>query len=179
VFNVLLQVLDDGRMTDGQGRTVDFKNTVIVMTSNLGSQMIQAMQGDDYQVIKLAVLGEVKIQFRPEFINRIDEIVVFHALDEKNIKSIARIQLSYLEKRLAQMEMKIEVSDAALSEIAAAGFDPIYGARPLKRAIQSQLENPLAKQILEGRFGPKDVIRVDVKKGVMTFDKPLPSVAAA
>jgi ATP-dependent Clp protease ATP-binding subunit ClpB len=179
VFNVLLQVLDDGRMTDGQGRTVDFKNTVIVMTSNLGSQMIQAMQGDDYQVIKLAVLGEVKIQFRPEFINRIDEIVVFHALDENNIKSIARIQLSYLEKRLAQMEMKIEVSDAALSEIAAAGFDPIYGARPLKRAIQSQLENRLAKQILEGRFGPKDVIRVDVKKGVMTFDKLLASVAAA
>jgi len=171
VFNVLLQVLDDGRMTDGQGRTVDFKNTVIVMTSNLGSQMIQAMQGDDYQVIKLAVLGEVKTQFRPEFINRIDEIVVFHALDEKNIKSIARIQLAYLEKRLAQMEMKLEVSDAALGEIAAAGFDPIYGARPLKRAIQSQLENPLAKQILEGRFGPKDVIRVDAKKGVMTFEK--------
>jgi len=171
VFNVLLQVLDDGRMTDGQGRTVDFKNTVIVMTSNLGSQMIQAMQGDDYQVIKLAVLGEVKTQFRPEFINRIDEIVVFHALDEKNIKSIARIQLAYLEKRLAQMEIKLEVSDAALGEIAAAGFDPIYGARPLKRAIQSQLENPLAKQILEGRFGPKDVIRVDAKKGVMTFEK--------
>jgi ATP-dependent Clp protease ATP-binding subunit ClpB len=171
VFNVLLQVLDDGRMTDGQGRTVDFKNTVIVMTSNLGSQMIQAMQGDDYQVIKLAVLGEVKTQFRPEFINRIDEIVVFHSLDEKNIKSIARIQLAYLEKRLIQMEMKLEVSDAALGEIAAAGFDPIYGARPLKRAIQSQLENPLAKQILEGRFGPKDVIRVDLRNGVMTFDK--------
>ncbi len=179
VFNVLLQVLDDGRMTDGQGRTVDFKNTVIVMTSNLGSQMIQAMQGDDYQVIKLAVLGEVKTQFRPEFINRIDEIVVFHALDEKNIKSIARIQLGYLEKRLAQMEMKLEVGDAALSEIAAAGFDPIYGARPLKRAIQSQLENPLAKQILEGRFGPKDVIRVDAKKGVMTFEKLQASAAAA
>jgi ATP-dependent Clp protease ATP-binding subunit ClpB len=171
VFNVLLQVLDDGRMTDGQGRTVDFKNTVIVMTSNLGSQMIQAMQGDDYQVIKLAVLGEVKTQFRPEFINRIDEIVVFHSLDEKNIKSIARIQLAYLEKRLIQMEMKLEVSDAALGEIAAAGFDPIYGARPLKRAIQSQLENPLAKQILEGRFGPKDVIRVDLRNGVMTFEK--------
>jgi ATP-dependent Clp protease ATP-binding subunit ClpB len=179
VFNVLLQVLDDGRMTDGQGRTVDFKNTVIVMTSNLGSQMIQAMQGDDYQVIKLAVLGEVKTQFRPEFINRIDEIVVFHALDEKNIKSIARIQLGYLEKRLAQMEMKLEVSDAALAEIAAAGFDPIYGARPLKRAIQSQLENPLAKQILEGRFGPKDVIRVDAKKGVMTFEKQQVAAAAA
>jgi ATP-dependent Clp protease ATP-binding subunit ClpB len=179
VFNVLLQVLDDGRMTDGQGRTVDFKNTVIVMTSNLGSQMIQAMQGDDYQVIKLAVLGEVKTQFRPEFINRIDEIVVFHALDEKNIQSIARIQLGYLEKRLAQMEMTLEVSDAALGEIAAAGFDPIYGARPLKRAIQAQLENPLAKQILEGRFGPKDVIRVDAKKGVMTFEKRQPAAAAA
>lgn len=179
VFNVLLQVLDDGRMTDGQGRTVDFKNTVIVMTSNLGSQMIQAMQGDDYQVIKLAVLGEVKTQFRPEFINRIDEIVVFHALDEKNIKSIARIQLAYLEKRLAQMEMKLKVSDAALGEIAAAGFDPIYGARPLKRAIQSQLENPLAKQILEGRFGPKDVIRVDLRKGVMTFEKQQATAAAA
>ncbi len=179
VFNVLLQVLDDGRMTDGQGRTVDFKNTVIVMTSNLGSQMIQAMQGDDYQVIKLAVLGEVKTQFRPEFINRIDEIVVFHALDEKNIKSIARIQLAYLEKRLLQMDMKLEVSDAALGEIAAAGFDPIYGARPLKRAIQSQLENPLAKQILEGRFGPKDVIRVDLRKGVMTFEKHQPAAVAA
>ncbi len=179
VFNVLLQVLDDGRMTDGHGRTVDFKNTVIVMTSNLGSQMIQGMQGDDYQVIKLAVLGEVKTQFRPEFINRIDEIVVFHALDEKHIKSIARIQLGFLEKRLAQMEMKIEVSEAALKEIAAAGFDPVYGARPLKRAIQSQIENPLSKQILEGRFGPKDVIRVDVKKGGMTFDKAQATAAAA
>jgi len=171
VFNVLLQVLDDGRMTDGQGRTVDFKNTVIVMTSNLGSQMIQGMQGDDYQVIKLAVLGEVKAHFRPEFINRIDEIVVFHALDEKHIKSIARIQLTYLQKRLAQMEMKLEISDGALKAIAEAGFDPVYGARPLKRAIQSQIENPLAKHILEGRFGPKDVIRVDVKKGGMSFEK--------
>jgi len=171
VFNVLLQVLDDGRMTDGQGRTVDFKNTVIVMTSNLGSQMIQGMQGDDYQVVKLAVLGEVKAHFRPEFINRIDEIVVFHALDEKHIKSIARIQLAYLEKRLTQMEMKLEISDAALKVIAEAGFDPVYGARPLKRAIQSQIENPLAKHILEGRFGPKDVIRVDAKKGGMSFEK--------
>jgi ATP-dependent Clp protease ATP-binding subunit ClpB len=179
VFNVLLQVLDDGRMTDGQGRTVDFKNTVIVMTSNLGSQMIQSMQGDDYQVVKLAVLGEVKTRFRPEFINRIDEIVVFHALDEKHIKSIARIQLAYLEKRLAQMEMKLEVSDAALGEIAAAGFDPLYGARPLKRAIQAQIENPLAKQILEGRFGTKDVIRVDVRKGMMVFEKQEAAAAAA
>ena len=171
VFNVLLQALDDGRMTDGQGRTVDFKNTVIVMTSNLGSQMIQQMSGDDYQVIKLAVMGEVKSYFRPEFINRIDEVVVFHALDEKNIKSIARIQLQYLEKRLAAMEMKLTISDAALSEIANAGFDPVYGARPLKRAIQAQLENPLAKQILEGHFAAKDTIKVDCKGGVMRFDK--------
>ena len=171
VFNVLLQVLDDGRMTDGQGRTVDFKNTVVVMTSNLGSQMIQQMAGDDYQVIKLAVMGEVKSYFRPEFINRIDEVVVFHALDEKNIQSIARIQLGYLEKRLAAMEMKLNVTDAALAEIANAGFDPVYGARPLKRAIQAQLENPLARQILEGRFAAKDTIKVDCKGGVMRFDK--------
>ena len=171
VFNVLLQALDDGRMTDGQGRTVDFKNTVIVMTSNLGSQMIQQMAGDDYQVVKLAVMGEVKSYFRPEFINRIDEVVVFHALDEKNIKSIARIQLQYLEKRLAAMEMKLEVSEAALKEIADAGFDPVYGARPLKRAIQAQLENPLAKAILEGRFAAKDTIKVDCKGGVMKFEK--------
>jgi len=171
VFNVLLQALDDGRMTDGQGRTVDFKNTVIVMTSNLGSQMIQQMSGDDYQVIKLAVMGEVKSYFRPEFINRIDEVVVFHALDEKNIKSIARIQLQYLEKRLAAMEMKLTISDAALAEIANAGFDPVYGARPLKRAIQAQLENPLAKQILEGHFAAKDTIKVDCKGGMMKFDK--------
>jgi ATP-dependent Clp protease ATP-binding subunit ClpB len=171
VFNVLLQALDDGRMTDGQGRTVDFKNTVIVMTSNLGSQMIQTMSGDDYQVIKLAVMGEVKSYFRPEFINRIDEVVVFHALDEKNIKSIARIQLQYLEKRLAAMEMKLQVTDAALAEIANAGFDPVYGARPLKRAIQAQLENPLAKLILEGKFAAKDTVKVDCKGGVMKFEK--------
>ena len=171
VFNVLLQVLDDGRMTDGHGRTVDFKNTVIVMTSNLGSQMIQQMAGDDYQVIKLAVMGEVKSYFRPEFINRIDEVVVFHALDEKHIKSIARIQLGYLEKRLAQLEMKIEIDDSALSEVAAAGFDPVFGARPLKRAIQSQLENPLAKAILEGRFGAGETIKVVCQGGVMRFEK--------
>src|ERR1035437_8508506 len=171
VFNVLLQALDDGRMTDGQGRTVDFKNTVIVMTSNLASQMIQQMSGDDYQVIKLAVMGEVKSYFRPEFINRIDEVVVFHALDDKNIKSIACIQLQYLETRLNAMEMKLSISDAALAEIATAGFDPVYGARPLKRAIQSQLENPLAKLILDGRFAAKDTIKVDCKGGVMRFDK--------
>ena len=170
VFNVLLQVLDDGRMTDGQGRTVDFKNTVIVMTSNLGSQMIQQMAGDDYQVIKLAVMGEVKTYFRPEFINRIDEVVVFHALSEEHIASIARIQLQYLEKRLAQMDMNLEVSETALMELAKAGFDPIYGARPLKRAIQQEIENPLAKEILSGRFGPKDIIRVDAENGVFSFE---------
>jgi ATP-dependent Clp protease ATP-binding subunit ClpB len=135
------------------------------MTSNLGSQMIQQMADDDYQVVKLAVLGEVKTHFRPEFVNRIDEIVVFHALDEKHIKSIAKIQLGYLEKRLAALEMKLEVSDAALREVATAGFDPLFGARPLKRAIQAQIENPLAKAILEGQFGPRDVVRVDAKKG--------------
>jgi ATP-dependent Clp protease ATP-binding subunit ClpB len=168
---VLLQVLDDGRMTDGQGRTVDFKNTVIVMTSNLGSQMIQQMAGDDYQVVKLAVMGEAKSYFRPEFINRIDEIVVFHALDERHIKSIARIQLGYLKQRLTQLDMTLDVDDNALSEIAAAGFDPVFGARPLKRAIQAQIENPLAKAILEGRFAARDRIRVSSPGGVTRFDK--------
>ena len=171
VFNVLLQVLDDGRMTDGQGRTVDFKNTVIVMTSNLGSQMIQQMAGDDYGVIKLAVMAEVKTYFRPEFINRIDEVVVFHALDEKHIAGIARIQLQHLEKRLARLEMSLEVSDAALAEIAEAGFDPVFGARPLKRAIQERIENPLAKAILEGQFAAKDRVRVDVRDGRLLFER--------
>ena len=171
VFNVLLQVLDDGRMTDGQGRTVDFKNTVIVMTSNLGSQMIQAMAGDDYGVIKLAVMAEVKTYFRPEFINRIDELVVFHALDEKHIAGIARIQLKYLENRLARLEMAMEVTDAALAELASAGFDPVFGARPLKRAIQERIENPLAKAILEGQFGAKDRIRVDARDGHLSFER--------
>ncbi|MBL8541613.1 MAG: AAA family ATPase, partial [Betaproteobacteria bacterium] len=171
VFNVLLQVLDDGRMTDGQGRTVDFKNTVVVMTSNLGSQMIQQMAGDDYQVIKLAVMAEVKNYFRPEFINRIDEVVVFHALDEKHIGSIARIQLAHLEKRLAALDIRLEVSDAAIAQVATAGFDPVYGARPLKRAIQQTIENPLAKQILEGRFGPKDTVQVDAKGYEIVFGR--------
>jgi ATP-dependent Clp protease ATP-binding subunit ClpB len=171
VFNVLLQVLDDGRMTDGHGRTVDFKNTVVVMTSNLGSQMIQQMSGDDYQVIKLAVMGEVRTHFRPEFVNRIDEIVVFHALDEANIKSIAKIQLGILGKRLAGMEIKLDVADSALAEIAKAGFDPVYGARPLKRAIQASIENPLAKRILEGEFGAKDTVKIAAKGGVIQFGK--------
>src|SRR5258706_479728 len=171
VFNVLLQVLDDGRMTDGQGRTVNFKNTVIVMTSNLGSQMIPQMSGQAYQVIKLAVMGEVKSNFRPEFVNRIDEIVVFHALDEANIASIARVQLRELERRVRAMEMEIEISDAAVAELAKAGFDPVYGARPLKRAIQQQLENPLSKAILEGKFGPKETILREANGGVFSFDK--------
>ena len=171
VFNVLLQVLDDGRMTDGQGRTVDFKNTVIVMTSNLGSHRIQAMEGSDPSLVKLEVMAEVRNHFRPEFINRIDEIVVFHALDEKNIGAIAKIQLHILEQRLARMEMRLEVSDAALQKVAEAGFDPVYGARPLKRAIQQQIENPLSKLILEGKFGPKDVVRVGVAQGALAFEK--------
>ena len=169
VFNVLLQVLDDGRMTDGQGRTVDFKNTVIVMTSNLGSHQIQAMEGSDPSVVKMAVMGEVKSHFRPEFINRIDEIVVFHALDAKNISAIAQIQLKSLSTRLAQMEMGLQVSDAAIAKIAEAGFDPVYGARPLKRAIQQEIENSLSKLILQGKFAAKDVIQVDVDKGAFVF----------
>ncbi|HKU48268.1 MAG TPA: AAA family ATPase, partial [Burkholderiales bacterium] len=179
VFNTLLQVLDDGRLTDGQGRTVDFKNTVLVMTSNLGSQMIQNMAGSDYQVVKLAVMGEVKANFRPEFVNRIDEIVVFHGLGEEHIKSIARIQLRILESRLAKMDYRLEVSDAALAELAKVGFDPVYGARPLKRAIQSEIENPLAKAILEGGFAPKDTIGVDYRGGKMTFEKKKSVKAAA
>ena len=171
VFNALLQVLDEGRLTDGQGRTVDFRNTVLVMTSNLGSQMIQQMAGSDYGVIKLAVMAEVRTHFRPEFINRIDEIVVFHALGEEHIKSIARIQLNTLKARLARMDYELDVTDAALTELSKAGFDPVYGARPLKRAIQAELENPLAKAILEGRFAPKDTITADWRGGRMVFEK--------
>jgi ATP-dependent Clp protease ATP-binding subunit ClpB len=171
VFNVLLQVLDDGRLTDGQGRTVDFKNTVIVMTSNLGSHMIMQMAGEPAEDIKAAVWGEVKQHFRPEFLNRIDETVVFHALDQANIRNIARIQLRQLEQRLAKLEMKLEVSPAALMELAKVGFDPVFGARPLKRAIQQRIENPVSKLILQGRFGPKDVIPVDLEDGVFVFER--------
>ena len=173
VFNVLLQVLDDGRMTDGQGRTVDFKNTVIVMTSNLGSHRIQQMadEGSDQALIKIAVMAEVKGHFRPEFVNRIDEIVVFHPLGEGQIADIARIQLKALEARLAKLEIKLVVSDAALKVVAAAGFDPVYGARPLKRAIQQQVENPLAKDILAGRFEPGVTIKVGATGGEITFAK--------
>ena len=166
-------MLDDGRMTDGQGRTVDFKNTVIVMTSHLGSHKIQQLTDDgaDPGVIKIAVMAEVKNHFRPEFVNRIDEVVVFHALGETHVKSIAAIQLQYLAKRLAGMEMQLDVTDAALGEIANAGFDPVYGARPLKRAIQSEIENPLAREILQGNFAAKDTIRVDYKANKMVFSK--------
>ena len=162
VFNVLLQVLDDGRLTDGQGRTVDFKNTVIVMTSNIGSHLIQSMVGQDAQDIKDAVWGELKNHFRPEFLNRIDETVVFHALDARNIQAIARIQLQLLQARLARMDLTLDVSEAALEELAKVGFDPVFGARPLKRAIQQRIENPLSKLLLEGRFAPKSTIAVTV-----------------
>ena len=171
VFNVLLQVLDDGRLTDGQGRTVDFKNAVIVMTSNLGSHLIMQMAGQPSDLIRDAVWGEVKQHFRPEFLNRIDEAVVFHALDQQHIENIARIQLRQLEKRLEKLEMGLEVSPAALAELAKVGFDPVFGARPLKRAIQQRIENPVSRLILEGRFGPKDVIPVDVENGQFSFGR--------
>ena len=162
VFNVLLQVLDDGRLTDGQGRTVDFKNAVIVMTSNIGSHKIQAMVGKPYDEIKDAVWDELKDHFRPEFLNRIDETVVFHALGVKEIESIAAIQLKILQARLAKMDLTLEVSAAALAELAKVGFDPVFGARPLKRAIQQRIENPLSKLMLEGKFLPKSTISVNV-----------------
>uniref|UniRef100_UPI001802A76C AAA family ATPase n=1 Tax=Methylibium sp. TaxID=2067992 RepID=UPI001802A76C len=162
VFNVLLQVLDDGRLTDGQGRTVDFKNTVIVMTSNLGSHLIMQMAGQEPELIRDAVWVELKQHFRPEFLNRIDETVVFHALDAAHIEAIAAIQLRLLENRLGKLDIALEVSPAALAELAKVGFDPVFGARPLKRAIQRRIENPLSKQLLEGRFAPKDTVKVDV-----------------
>jgi ATP-dependent Clp protease ATP-binding subunit ClpB len=162
VFNVLLQVLDDGRLTDGQGRTVDFKNTVIVMTSNIGSQRIQAMAGQDMEDIKDAVWEELKAHFRPEFLNRIDETVVFHPLSSEHIKNIARIQLRTLQERLAKLDLTLTFTDAALEELAKVGYDPVFGARPLKRAIQQRIENQLSKLILEGRFPPKSEIPVDV-----------------
>ncbi len=171
VFNVLLQVLDDGRLTDGQGRTVDFKNTVIVMTSNLGSHQIMNLAGQDSEVIREAVWVDVKQHFRPEFLNRIDEVVVFHALDNSNIAAIAKIQLKVLEGRIEKMDMKLDVSADALAELAKVGFDPAFGARPLKRAIQQRIENPVAKLILEGKFGPKDVIPVDVHDGEFVFGR--------
>jgi ATP-dependent Clp protease ATP-binding subunit ClpB len=179
VFNILLQVLDDGRLTDGQGRTVDFRNTVIVMTSNLGSQQIQeiASSGIDedspeaYTQMKAAVMGVVQAHFRPEFINRLDEIVVFHPLDKSQIREIARLQTQYLARRLHERQIDIEISDQALALLGNVGFDPVYGARPLKRAIQTQLENPLAQKILAGEFGAGDTIKVGAEGGKLVFDR--------
>ena len=170
VFNVLLQVLDDGRLTDGQGRTVDFRNSVIVMTSNLGSQRIQELAGEEnYDRMKSEVMEVVGAHFRPEFINRIDEAVVFHPLGREQIRSITTIQIGYLRKRLAERDLGLELSEAALDRLGEAGFDPVYGARPLKRAIQQQLENPLAQEILAGRFQPGQVIQVDADDGQLLF----------
>ncbi len=176
VFNVLLQVLDDGRLTDGQGRTVDFKNTVIVMTSNIGSHLIQSMVGQPAEEIKEAVWGELKQHFRPEFLNRIDETVVFHGLDARHIEAIAAIQLRSLQERLHKMDLRLEVTPAAMAELAKVGFDPVFGARPLKRAIQQRIENPLSRYLLEGRYPPKSVIPVTVDPvrhpGVFEFGEP-------
>ena len=168
VFNVLLQVLDEGRLTDGKGKTVDFKNTVIIMTSNLGSDLIQKMNQDEYQIIKLAVMGEVKNHFRPEFVNRIDDVIVFHSLNDENIQSIAKIQLEGLIKKLANINIQATFSDKAIAEIAKAGFDPVYGARPLKRAIQNEIENPLSKEILGGKL-VKQQLKIDFEKNKFTF----------
>jgi ATP-dependent Clp protease ATP-binding subunit ClpB len=180
VFNVLLQVLDDGRLTDGQGRTVDFRNTVIVMTSNLGSQMIQEMAGEEqYDRMKAAVMEVVGSHFRPEFINRIDDVVVFHPLGREQIRAIAGLQVNILQRRLQDRDISLQLTDAALDLLGEAGFDPVYGARPLKRAIQTQLENPLAQEILAGRFGPGDAIEVDVQDGQLVFVRGSDSAASA
>jgi ATP-dependent Clp protease ATP-binding subunit ClpB len=172
VFNVLLQVLDDGRLTDGQARTVDFRNTVIVMTSNLGSQRIQELAGaDNYARMKAEVMEIVAQHFRPEFVNRIDDVVVFHPLESEHIRKIVEIQLEYLRGRLRERDISLVLEPAARERLAQAGFDPVYGARPLKRAIQQQLENPLAQRILRGDFGPGDVIRVTAEGEGLSFDK--------
>ena len=174
VFNILLQVLDDGRLTDGQGRTVDFRNTVIVMTSNLGSSLIQELSGDtpeSYTQMKAAVMGVVQAHFRPEFINRLDDIVVVHPLDKAQIREIARIQTRYLAKRLAERQIVLELDDSALALLGNVGFDPVYGARPLKRAIQAQLENPLAQKILAGEFAAGDTVRVRAEGGQLHFER--------
>jgi ATP-dependent Clp protease ATP-binding subunit ClpB len=179
VFNVLLQVLDDGRLTDGHGRTVDFRNTVVIMTSNLGSQVIQELAGEaNYAKMKAAVLEIVGQHFRPEFINRVDEIVVFHPLGREHIRRIVDIQVAYLRKRLAERDIGLELDDAARDRLGEAGFDPVYGARPLKRAIQQQLENPLAQRILRGDFGPGTTVLVTVKDGALAFERRVAKAAA-
>ena len=170
VFNILLQVLDDGRLTDGHGRTVDFRNTIIIMTSNLGSDHIQELAGEEnYAQMKAQVMEVVGHHFRPEFINRVDDIVVFHPLAQEQLLDIARIQVRFLQSRLAARDLGFEVTEAALAKLSEAGFDPVYGARPLKRTIQVQLENPLAQEILAGRFEPGEAIMVDVAGGKFVF----------
>jgi ATP-dependent Clp protease ATP-binding subunit ClpB len=171
VFNILLQVLDDGRLTDGQGRTVDFRNTVIIMTSNLGSDLIQEFKGEDYEIMKKAVMEVVGAHFRPEFINRIDESVVFHPLKRDQIQNIAKIQISHIERRLSEKDYKLDLVNGSLEFLANAGYDPVYGARPLKRAIQQYLENPLAEDILSGKFIPGDNIKVKKGEGKLLFEK--------
>ncbi len=172
VFNVLLQVLDDGRLTDGQGRTVDFRNTVIIMTSNLGSHVIQELAGEaNYAKMKQAVLEIVQQHFRPEFINRVDDIVVFHPLAREQLRAIVDIQLSFLRRRLAERDIELTLDDRARDQLGEAGFDPVYGARPLKRAIQQQVENPLAQRILKGDFGPGSRVKVGVQDGQLIFAK--------
>jgi ATP-dependent Clp protease ATP-binding subunit ClpB len=180
VFNVLLQVLDDGRLTDSHGRTVDFRNTVVVMTSNLGSHLSQEKAGEEnYDEMKRSVMEIVGQHFRPEFINRVDDVVVFHPLQQAQLRRIAGIQIAYLDRRLKERSMGIELTDAALDKLAEVGFDPVYGARPLKRVIQQRLENRLAQEILQGRFSEGDVIRVDVKEGEFVFEKSEQRVEAA
>jgi ATP-dependent Clp protease ATP-binding subunit ClpB len=171
VFNILLQVLDDGRLTDGQGRTVDFRNTVVVMTSNLGSNVIQELAGDEYyDEMKAAVMEIVGQHFRPEFINRVDDVVVFHPLEREQIHQIAKIQLNGLMNRLAELDMSLEISEQALNKIAEAGFDPVYGARPLKRVIQQQIENELAQDILSGKFAAGSVIHAELVDDKLVFN---------
>ena len=172
VFNILLQVLDDGRLTDGQGRTVDFRNTVIVMTSNLGSGIIQQKAGEEnYEAMKSAVMEEVGTHFRPEFINRVDEVVVFHPLAGSQIHGIAKIQIEILNKRLQEQDLELELDEAAMDLLAEVGYDPVYGARPLKRAIQRMIENPLAQRLLQGDFMPDDIIRATVDGSQLVFEK--------
>jgi ATP-dependent Clp protease ATP-binding subunit ClpB len=182
VFNVLLQILDDGRLTDGQGRTIDFRNTVVIMTSNLGSQAIQEMAGQDFEKVRNAVIAVLREHFRPEFLNRIDEVIVFKPLTEDQLTAIVDIQLRRLESRLAERRVHLEVTEAARKLLAQRGWDPVYGARPLKRAIQRLLQDPLAMMLLEGKFTEGDTITVDAKGGEITFTKatsPAPVAAAS
>jgi len=179
VFNVLLQVLDDGRLTDGQGRTVDFKNTLIIMTSNLGSEHLAALaDGEDVDVARPLVMDQVRRHFRPEFLNRIDETVVFDPLDKEQLAEIAELQLERLRARLAERKLSLELTDAAKEVLAEAGWDPTYGARPLKRALQRLVENPLAQRLLEGEFSEGDTIRVDAQNGELAFERAEASVPA-